>query len=246
MQLDIIKRVLRGIGIRRPLAPEHTNPAKRRAVSRFYLRGHGIEIGALHRPLPVRMGTKVSYVDRYSREDLRKEYPELRSYNLVKVDITDDGEKLQKIASGSQDFIIANHFLEHCRNPLRALETFLDRIKPNGILYIIVPDKRYTFDSKRDITNFAHIAGDYAGKNSDDPHFLEVAAGGKPRKITPELRRKAKEFKESKYSIHYHVWDFNAYTDFLLNAQKFFKATFETLVLMHNGDEIISVLKKIK
>lgn len=246
MQLDLIKRILRTIGIRKPLAPEHTNPAKRRAVSRFYLRGRGIEIGALHRPLPVRMGTKVSYVDRYNREDLRREYPELRSYNLVKVDITDDGEQLHKIASGSQDFIIANHFLEHCRNPLGTLETFLDRVKINGVLYVIVPDKRFTFDAKRSITEFSHIVRDYFGKASDDAHFLEVAAGGKPSRITSELKKKANELKESKYSIHYHVWDFNAYADFLLNAQKFFKGTFETLVLMHNGDEIISVLKKIK
>lgn len=246
MLLDLVKRVLRAIGIRKPLAPEHTNPAKRRALSKFYLRGRGIEIGALHRPLPVRMGTRVSYVDRYDRENLRKEYPELRSYNLVKVDITDDGENLNKIASGSQDFIIANHFLEHCRNPLGTLETFLDRIKPNGILYITVPDKRYTFDSKRDLTSFAHIAGDYAGKNSDDPHFLEVAAGGKFKKVTPDLKRKAKELKESKYSIHYHVWDFNAYADFLLKAQDFLDNTFETLVLMHNGDEVISILKKTR
>lgn len=246
MQLDLVKRILRAIGIRRPLAPEHTNPEKRRVMSKFYLRGRGIEIGALHRPLPVRMGTKVYYVDRYDRKNLRKEYPELRSYNLVKVDITDDGEKLDKIASGSQDFIIANHFLEHCRNPLGTLETFLDRIKKDGILYIIVPDKRFTFDNKRDITSFAHIVRDYYGKNSDDPHFLEVAAGGKRKKITPELKRKAKELKESKYSIHYHVWDFDAYADFLLNGQKFFKDAFETLVLMHNGDEIISILKKIR
>ena len=221
------------------------NPDKRRAVSKFYLRGRGIEIGALHRPLPVRLGTKVSYVDRYDRENLRKEYPELRSYNLVKVDITDDGEKLKKIASGSQDFIIANHFLEHCRNPLGTLETFLDRIKPKGILYIIVPDKRFTFDSKRKITSFAHLVGDYHGKNSDDPHFIEAAAGSRPKKITPELKRQAKELKESKYSIHYHVWDFNAYADFLFKARKFLDNAFEILVLMQNDDEIISVLKKV-
>ena len=246
MQLDTIKRILRTMGIRRPLAPEHTNPAKRRAVSKFYLRGQGIEIGALHRPLPVPMGTKVSYVDRYDRENLRREYPELRSYNLVKVDITDDGEQLLKIASSSLDFIIANHFLEHCRNPLGTLQTFLDKIKTNGILYIIVPDKRFTFDSRRDITSFNHIVGDYLGKNSDDPHFLEAVAGGKPTKITSDLKKKATELKMSKYSIHYHVWDFNAYADFLLKAQDFFENAFETLVLMHNGDEIISVLKKIR
>lgn len=128
-------------------------------------------------------------MDRYDRENLRREYPELRSYSLVKVDIIDDGEQLRKIASGAQDFSIANHFLEHCRNPLGTLETFLDRIKTNGILYIVVPDKRFTFDTKRQITSFVHLVRDYDGKNSDDPHFLEVAAGGKPTKNISRIKK---------------------------------------------------------
>ena len=33
----------------------------------------------------------------------------------------DDGERLATIADATQDFVIANHFLEHCQDPLGAL-----------------------------------------------------------------------------------------------------------------------------
>ena len=62
---------------------------------------------------------------KYVEDDLRREYPELTDWNLTPVDVVDDGEKLLTIAEESQDFIVANHFLEHCENPIRTIETHL-------------------------------------------------------------------------------------------------------------------------
>jgi hypothetical protein len=87
-------------------------------LARRYLHGSGLEIGALHRPLPVKQGTRVTYVDRLDQRGLRAHYPELASHEFVNVDIVDDGETLGSIAQESQDFIIANHCIEHCENPL--------------------------------------------------------------------------------------------------------------------------------
>lgn len=42
-----------------------------------FLRGDGIEIGALHRPVPLPEGATVRYVDRLYTDDLRSEYNEL-------------------------------------------------------------------------------------------------------------------------------------------------------------------------
>ena len=52
----------------------------------------------------------VRYVDRMSVEDLCQQYPEMADQNLVHVDIIADGEMLDGIEDGSQDFVIANHF----------------------------------------------------------------------------------------------------------------------------------------
>jgi hypothetical protein len=93
----------------------------REMLAHFYLKGEGLEIGALHNPLTVGPKAKVRYVDRMSVPDLKKHYPELNNLPLVPVDIVDDGEHLKTIADGTQNFVIANHFIEHCSNPI---ETF--------------------------------------------------------------------------------------------------------------------------
>ena len=61
----------------------------------------------------------------------------------------------------SQDFIIANHFLEHTENPIGTIETHLGKLKPGGVLFYAVPDKRYTFDFRRPVTPIEHMVADY-------------------------------------------------------------------------------------
>ena len=64
----------------------------------------------------------VRYVDRMWTDELRREYPELANWDLTQVDVVDDGEKLATIADESQDFIVANHFLEHTEDPVGTIE----------------------------------------------------------------------------------------------------------------------------
>ncbi len=73
-------------------------------MAAIYLRGHGIEIGALHRPHRVPGSANVKYVDRMTVPDLRRQYPELAAEKLLPVDIVDNGERLATIADRSQDF----------------------------------------------------------------------------------------------------------------------------------------------
>ena len=152
-------------------------PDKRTFLAKQYLRGRGIEIGALHLPLVLPWGAHVKYIDRKTVKALRQEYPELRAFPLVRVDIVDDGKKLEKIKSESQDFLIANHFLEHCENPIGAIESFLRVLKKGGILYMAIPDKRFTFDINRPITKLKHLLKDYTGgvASSREEHYREWA-----------------------------------------------------------------------
>src|SRR5262249_12311071 len=66
--------------------------AKRRELSRRYVIGTGVEIGALHCPLWTSPRACVRYVDRFNVSGLRQHYPELAIHELVEVDIIDDGE----------------------------------------------------------------------------------------------------------------------------------------------------------
>src|SRR5262245_20671777 len=105
-QLD---RTLRGIW--RRVRQKLRRPTVKDRLAPYYLRGRGLEIGALHNPLRVSSRAKVSYVDRLTVAGLREQYPDLRDKKLVRVDVVDDGEQLGSVATETQDFVIANHFL---------------------------------------------------------------------------------------------------------------------------------------
>jgi len=53
------------------------NGWKRRRVAAAWLSGSGIEIGALHNPLPVPNTVRVTYLDRMNNSELLRQYPEL-------------------------------------------------------------------------------------------------------------------------------------------------------------------------
>ena len=143
-------------------------------------------------------------------DDLRREYPELAGWNLTPVDVIDDGERLGTIADGSQDFIIANHFLEHCENPIRTIETHLSKLKPGGVLFYAVPDHRFTFDFRRTVAALEHMVADYeeGPEGARTKHYEEWATLVRSRRASPRSGRmeRAREFEAAEYSIHMHAW----------------------------------------
>ncbi len=198
----------------------------RNRLARKFLSGCGVEIGALHLPLMIPEGATVKYVDRAPADQLREIYPELNIFRFAAVDIIDNGEELKSVAPASQDFIIANHFLEHCENPIKTLLTHISRLKPGGILYLAVPDRDKTFDRRRPITPIAHVIRDFQDgpEGSRFEHYLEWARFVEDM---PEehAERRAKELMEKHYSIHYHVWtqaDFNDLLDYVRNMKSGF------------------------
>jgi len=133
----------------------------RAAIAAFYLRGNGIEIGALHKPLKVDdTKASVKYVDYKSLEENRKRYPELADEAIVHTDIIDDGFVLSEIKDNSVDFIIANHALEHSPDPLGTLTVWHNRIKPGGVIYVTVPMAELCYDKGRAITTIDHMYND--------------------------------------------------------------------------------------
>ena len=142
----------------------HRHLLNRRKLAAAYLQGNGLEIGALDQPLPLPRRASAVYVDRMTVPELRQQYPELRSLALTPVNIVDDGEALASFLSHSQDFVIANHFIEHCANPIAAIENHFRVLKTGGCLFLAVPDKRFTFDKCREVTPLSHLWHDYEGR----------------------------------------------------------------------------------
>jgi SAM-dependent methyltransferase len=235
----LINPVLRGVS---------RSARKRYRLSREYLIGEGIEIGALHNPLPVGSRARVKYVDRLTREGLYEAYPELREHQIVDPDIVDDGERLARIEEGSLDFIIANHFIEHCENPIATLENFFAKLKPGGVVYLAVPDKRFTFDRNRQSTTLDHVQADHldGGDNSRVAHYLEYAKFSLSNETVGDwaLARLAGEMMQERYSIHFHVWTFDEFLAFLHWLQARYLDALEIVAAIPNSQEGIFVLRK--
>ncbi len=230
--------------------------SKRNRIARKYLHGRGIEIGALHTPLHVGSNVQVAYVDRLTREGLQAEYPEMKDFHqrFVKVDIVDDGEVLSSIADGSLAFVIANHMLEHCENPLGTMRIHLNKLTRGGVLYYAIPDKSRTFDRDRPLTTFEHlILDDTKGSHlSRQAHYQEFAQYAAPYAAWLSLAVKrsggaleaANQLMDSGYSIHFHVWNMASLSGFVCQAKGYLGDRFELDTFAPNGSEIIVVLRR--
>jgi SAM-dependent methyltransferase len=176
-------------------------------ILRRHLHGRGIEIGALWRRFPVTRGTKVWYIDRQAGDGLGTHYGEVGS-QLVAPDVVADAADLP-FEAGSLDFIIASHVLEHLAFPLAALESWHRLLAHGGALLLRVPDKRFSFDAKRQRTPLAHLLREHADRESFDKcaHFADFVEGiSDYRPGSPEFGRELQRLMDLDYSIHYHVW----------------------------------------
>ena len=213
-----------------------------------FLAGDGLEIGALHLPLAMPDGARVSYVDRMPVEELRSEYAELADWDLTPVDVIDNGELLTTVPEGSQDFIVANHFLEHCEDPIRAIGTHMGKLKPGGVLFYAVPDKRYTFDHRRPSTPLEHIVEDHerGPERSRREHYEEWArlVVAEEGESAEETIANARELEASGYSIHMHVWTQAEFLKLILDCRDRLEQAFDIEAASRQGIEFIVVLRK--
>jgi len=184
-------------------------------------------------------------VDRMDVAGLRRHYPELAALDLVEVDVIDDGETLASQADGSADFIIANHFIEHTEDPLGTLENHLRVLRPGGVLYLAVPDRRRTFDADRSPTKIEHIVRDHrCGPGwSRTRHQEEWArlVDGVPEE---EVARRVRDLEREDYSIHFHVWDPGEFAQLLDHARSEEGLPFRITSITENGDEFIAILQR--
>lgn len=82
------------------------------------------------------------------------------------------------IPSGTYDFVLSSHMLEHTANPILALSEWLRMLKDNGLLVLLLPHKEGTFDHRRPVTSLDHMISDFnAGTTEDDlTHLSEILA----------------------------------------------------------------------
>ncbi len=225
-----------------------------------YLRGEGLEIGAMHFPLPLPQGASAKYYDYRTADESRRVYPDLPADKILEVDYVGNGEILDLISDDSVDFLIANHMLEHCQDVIGTLRVFYGKLKQDGVLFISLPDLRYTFDYQREPTPFEHLERD----EREGPgvslyeHYRELQAAwtGKyleglqaelgvtdlNKVLDAEQFAKATEGKHVDW--HFHAWTQSEILEMFTRLGREHGFEWEIEASMRNGIEVIVVLRK--
>jgi predicted SAM-dependent methyltransferase len=178
-------------------------------------------------------------------ETLRSHYPELNDEPLVPVDLIDNGEELANVADASQDFLIANHFLEHTQDPIATLQNHLRVLRPGGHLYLAVPLRDASFDARRPVTSIEHLLRDHreGPEGSLEQHYeewatlVEGSAHG-------QLADRVADLRARDYSIHFHVWDERALLELIAYLQSELHLPFRLKRVHRNHYELIVILQK--
>lgn len=130
-----------------------------------WCKGLGVEIGAFKNPIP---GIQPIYVDKFAQY---ANEPTHAQYFGEATDLPFVDESL--------DYVASSHVLEHTANPVKALNEWHRVLKPGGVVYMVVPDKQYTFDSPREPTPISHMIEDFFNDvdDTDSTHIEDFVYG---------------------------------------------------------------------
>lgn len=222
---------------------EHT---ARLGLARKFLRGAGIEIGALQRKLELPATCSIRYLDRMRVKDLLQHYPELKSVSLQAPDFLGNGERIDEVVcDNSLDFVIANHFFEHCENPVDTLQRLLNALRPGGIVFLAVPDKRYTFDAGRPSTSNETLRTTFqTGVRADRLALYEEWVEFVELKQGEQMTVRAKDLARERYSIHFNVWTADELLAFFFWARGEFGFGFGISSVVCSDNECIVLLER--
>jgi len=229
------------------IASERRHVAIRRHLAGRYLQGDGLEVGALHLPLALPRGARARYVDRMGVEDLRAHYPELDEYELVTPDFIDDGEALSSVPTGSMDFVVVNHLIEHCQDPIGALLSHARVLREGGILYLAAPDRRRTdFDREREETSLEHLLRDHeqGPEGSRSQHYEEWSRFA-IKVPADEVAGHAAALEAEDYSIHFHTFTLTSFLAMMLRSRELYGLPFEVVATETNNHEFIVIARKV-
>jgi hypothetical protein len=138
----------------------------------------GLEIGALDLPFVTPDEGNVEFADYATTEELRERArlaPGHSAEFVVPVDHVLRDTGWESVPTG-YDWIAAAHVIEHAPSMIDWLRSVGQKLIDGGILFLVIPDKRYTFDFFRPESTLGKIFEDYFHKKTV-PGISEVFDG---------------------------------------------------------------------
>jgi SAM-dependent methyltransferase len=141
----------------------------------------GLEIGALAAPRVTKDQGQIFYVDHAGTEALRRKYeddPDMKNrlHEIVEVDyVVGDNQGIREAVARDVpfDYVIASHLIEHIPDPISWFGDVAKTLRSDGILSLVVPDKRYCFDVNRRTTDISEWVDAYL-RQLQRPSFKQV------------------------------------------------------------------------
>ncbi|SAK90579.1 type 11 methyltransferase [Caballeronia fortuita] len=225
------------------------------------LSGIGLELGPYDQPTVFKSEAQVRYLDWKNREQLVSEcsHPDLID-QIPEIDYVVSSNRYGDYISDKFDYIIANHVMEHAPNMIQWLSDLCAMMNDGGILFLALPDKKFSFDKYRQDTALSHFVAEYLAGVEEIPRehqieceiYYDEAFVNRPMDVRDKLnveRIRRKLEAPPHVGIHSHVFDSDTIENKVLkpillmgflkfNLVDFVPARGET------GGEMIIVLRK--
>ena len=108
-----------------------------------------LEIGPFFSPALTRPNYRISYLDVFSTEELKRRAENIQGAeptHVPNIDFVWKGENYQDLCKKHFDVVISSHNIEHSPCLIYYLKQIGDVLTPGGRCFLAIPDKRYCFD----------------------------------------------------------------------------------------------------
>lgn len=205
-----------------------------------YMKGNSVEIGPGEFPY---VKNNVTYVDKY---------PEAYSFDHTNKVVKADADNLP-FKNNQFQFLISAHCLEHCPDTIATLKEWKRVVKKDGLIILILPHGKRTFDKGRKLTTLNHHIKDHKINVDiyDKDPLLEwekiSLVSAMPNWLNNINAKKSDGTLNFKWMaenglIHYHVWTQNEIADLGLYLDM--KIEFCSDYFPTRPDSFIVILKK--
>ena len=188
----------------------------------YFCKGSGIEVGAMSSPYPeFSSDTQVKYADMFSSTELRNIISSLNVDGMYDKKIVDTDILLKAptyslfdCLANKVDFIYSSNVFEHYPNPIFSLVDQLNCVVTGGIVYLVIPNKNFTYDRLRKTTDINALINKYENKNFKNTveEALEVITDTDSHPVYDEYKKNPKKYSQEmidkKEGIH-HFYTYN-------------------------------------
>jgi hypothetical protein len=153
--------------------PSPEDVETRRDIANRFVRGRGVEVGAGADPSSLD-GADLTYIDSRSQSELQALFNAPIAYEVRSL------SDVLCTRSGSSDFLVAHHVLEHCPDPIGQVVAWLPLLRDSGRLFVSTPSDDNTGEYGRVPATISHLLHDHlferSGGDFDSkqhiPHFI--------------------------------------------------------------------------